>query len=35
MVILSIVGLIVVGGLIGAGVYHLLTNVTINKGKRR
>ena len=35
MMMLSIIGLLVVGGLIGAGVYYLITNVTIKKGKRR
>lgn len=35
MLPLSMIGLLVVGGVIGAGVYHLLTNVTLNKGKRK
>ena len=35
MLPLAMIGLLVVGGVIGAGVYHLITNVTINKGKRR
>jgi hypothetical protein len=27
--------LLVVGAVIGAGVYYLITNVTLNKGKRK
>ena len=29
------IGLLVVGAVIGAGVYYLITNVTLNKGKRK
>lgn len=32
---LATLGLLVIGGLIGAGVYHLMTNVKLNKGKRK
>ena len=32
---LAMIGLLVVGGVIGAGVYHLITNVSLNKGKRK
>lgn len=35
MLPLAMIGLIVVGAVIGAGVYHLITNVTIKRGKRR
>lgn len=32
---LAMIGLLVVGAVIGAGVYYLITNVTLNKGKRK
>lgn len=35
MMPLAMIGLLVVGGVIGAGVYHLITNVSLNKGKRK
>jgi len=35
MLPLAMIGFIVVGAVIGAGVYHLITNVSLKKGKRR
>ena len=35
MMPLAMIGLLVVGAVIGAGVYYLLNNVTLNKGKRK
>ena len=35
MMPLAIIGLLVVGAVIGAGVYYLLNNVTLNKVKRK
>jgi hypothetical protein len=35
MMPLAMIGLLVVGAVIGAGVYHLITNVSLNKGKRK
>ena len=36
MLPLSMLGLVVLGAVIGAGVYHLITNVSLNqKGKRK
>ena len=35
MMPLAMIGLLVVGGVIGAGVYHLITNVSLNKSKRK
>jgi hypothetical protein len=35
MMPLAMIGLLVVGAVIGAGVYYLITNVTLNKGKRK
>jgi len=35
MMPLAMIGLLVVGAVIGAGVYYLIANVTLNKGKRK
>jgi len=35
MMPLAMIGLLVVGAVIGAGVYYLITNVTLSKGKRK
>jgi NhaP-type Na+/H+ or K+/H+ antiporter len=35
MLPLTSIGAIVVGVLIGAGVYYLITNITFRKGKRK
>ena len=35
MMPLAMIGLLVVGAVIGAGVYYLITNVTLNKGNRK
>ena len=35
MMPLAMIGLLVVGAVIGFGVYYLLNNGTLNKGKRK
>jgi len=35
MMPLAIIGLLVVGAVIGFGIYYLINNVTISKGKRK